>query len=156
MEKSLMKQNQTPESLDFLLANICHLHHARARQQLEALKLYRGQPPLLHALWRQEGLTQKALAEELRISPATLTKMLQRMEKAGFIHRQVDPADQRVSRVFLTDAGHLIQDQVKQVWQKMEQEVFDGFSPAEQGMLRQFLLRIRENLLHAMGEAPWE
>ena len=151
-----MKQNQTPESLDFLLANISHLHRSLARQQLEALKLYCGQPPLLHALWRQEGLTQKALAEELRISPATLTKMLQRMEKAGFIQRQVNPEDQRVSFVFLTDAGRHIQSQVKQVWQTMEQEVFAGFSIEEQAILRQFLLRIRDNLLKATGEAPWK
>ncbi|MBE0697355.1 MAG: MarR family transcriptional regulator, partial [Anaerolineaceae bacterium] len=80
-----MQKHDPPDSLDYLLANICHLHHTRAHQRLEGLGLYRGQPPVLRALWLQEGLTQTELAEKMKITPATMTKMLQRMEKTGFI-----------------------------------------------------------------------
>jgi DNA-binding MarR family transcriptional regulator len=64
------------ETMDFLLVNICHLHHTRARQLFRAIGLYRGQPQVLLALWEQEGLTQTELAERLKIAPATATKML--------------------------------------------------------------------------------
>lgn len=59
----------------------------------------------LMTLMRHENSTQRELAEHLQIAPATLTPMLQRMEKAGSIERYVDANDQRVTRVRLTDAG---------------------------------------------------
>ena len=150
-----MSSPSDSESLDFLLAQICRLHHVRAHTLLEALGLYCGQPPLLHALWEQEGLTHGELAARLHVQPATMTKMLRRMEKAGFIERRPDLEDQRVSRVYLTDAGRAIQIEVKQVWRTMENETFDGFTLKERVLLRRFLRQMRENLLQvAEGKPP--
>jgi len=142
------------ESLDFLLAQVARLHHARAHALLEAIGLYRGQPPVLHALWEQEGRTHTELAERLHVRPATMTRMLQRMEKAGFITREPDAEDQRVSRVYLTKAGRAIRAKVQAVWQTMEEESFAGFTRQERATLRQLLLKIRENLIRAGGGKP--
>jgi MarR family transcriptional regulator, organic hydroperoxide resistance regulator len=144
------------ESIDFILANVCHLHRTRARQLLEALGLYQGQPPLLFELWREEGLTQTDIAARLKITPATVTKMLQRMEKAGFVHRQPDPDDQRVSRVYLTEAGRSIKAEVECVWKTLESETFSGLSQDEQLLLRRLLIQLRQNLIHVTGEEPWK
>lgn len=149
-----MPNSTEPESLDLLLAQICHLHYSRAHQLFEAIGLYRGQPPLLQALWKQEGLTHTQLAMHLRISPSTITKMLQRMEKAGFIVRKLDTEDQRVSRVYLTEAGHAIQAQVQATFRAMESETFGGFTLEESVLLRRFLLQLRQNLQRATGESP--
>lgn len=135
-----------PETMDFLLAQICRLHYVRAHALLEAIGLYRGQPPLLHALWEQEGLSHTQLAERLQIAPATTTKMIQRMEKAGFLQRRSDPGDERVSRVYLTEAGRGVRAQVQGVWDRMEAETFQGFSEEERVALGRFLLKIRRNL----------
>ena len=93
-----MGNHKHPDTIDFLFVNVCHLHHIRVHQLLEALGLYQGQPMVLQALWEQEGLTQTGLAERINVTPATMTKMLQRMEKTGFIRAEPDPDDQRVSR----------------------------------------------------------
>ncbi len=150
-----MSQPAKPETLDFLLAQVCHLHYHRVRTLVGAIGMHRGQPPVLHALWEQEGLTHTNLAQRLRVTPATITKMLQRMEAAGFVVSKPDAEDQRVSRVYLTEAGRAIQAEVEAVWQTMEQETFDGFTPEERVVLRRFLLHIRENLVRATGEKPW-
>jgi DNA-binding MarR family transcriptional regulator len=150
-----MSSPSKSESLDFLLAQICRLHHVRAHTLLEVLGLYCGQPPLLRALWEQEGLTHGELAARLHVQPATVTKMLRRMEKAGFVERRPDTEDQRVSRVYLTDAGRAIQNEVKQVWHILENETFDGFTTEERALLRRFLRQMRENLLQATeGKSP--
>ncbi len=151
-----MEAKKTPDTMDFLLANICHLHHARVHQLLEALGLYRGQPMVLRALWEQEGLNQTELAEKLQITPATLTKMLQRMEKAGFIERRACATDQRVSKVYLTQAGHEVQGKVERVWSTMEEETFSNFTLEERLLLRRFLIQVRDNLLNATGEERWQ
>jgi DNA-binding MarR family transcriptional regulator len=149
-----MSQQPEPESNGFLLAQVCRLHYARAHTLLEGLGLYRGQPPVLHALWEQEGLTHTGLAGRLHVQPATITRMIQRMEKAGFVACRADPEDQRVSRVYLTDAGRAIQTEVEQVWGVLENETFAGFTLQERMLLRRFFLQIRENLIHAVGDKP--
>jgi len=150
-----MSQSTEPEAIDYLLAQVCHLHHSRAHKLLEAIGLYRGQPLVLRALWEQEGLTHTDLAQRLHVAPATITKMLQRMENTGFVVCRPDAGDQRVSRVYLTEAGRAIQTKVEAVWQTMEHDTFGGFTPEEHALLRRFLLHIRENLMHATGERPW-
>ena len=108
-----MSQQQTElQALDFLLGQVCRLHYVRAQGLLDAIGIYRGQPPVLYVLHEQEGLTQSELAARLEVAPATVTKMLQRLERAGFVQRQTDSEDQRVSRVYLTDAGRAIQEDV--------------------------------------------
>jgi DNA-binding MarR family transcriptional regulator len=152
-----MSVSQTTElrEMDFLMAQISHLHHSRAHQLLEGLGLYRGQPPMLRTLWEKEGLTQTELADHLQIKPATVTKMLQRMEKAGFIIRKCDPDDQRVTRVYLTDIGRAVQNEVEAVFTTMSEETFAGFTFEEAILLRRFMLQIRDNLEKATGEKPF-
>jgi DNA-binding MarR family transcriptional regulator len=146
-----MSQQPNQESIDFLLAQVSGLHRSRAHTLLEELGLYRGQPKMLFALWEQEGLTHGELAARVHVSPATITKMLQRMEKAGFVERRHDREDQRISRVYLTDAGRSIRSQVEQVWRILEDETFMGFTVEERVLLRRFFLHIRDNLIQVTG-----
>jgi DNA-binding MarR family transcriptional regulator len=146
-----MHKHDGAESMDHLLAQVCHFHRSRAHQLLEALGLYRGQPPVLFALWEQEGLTHTELAERLQNTPSTISKMLRRMERAGFVVRQPDAEDQRVSRVYLTEAGRAIRNDVQEVFRITEAETFAGFTLEERVLLRRFFLQLRDNLLRAMN-----
>lgn len=140
------------ESMDALLAQVCRLHYGRARVLLEAIGLYRGQPPLLFILIEQEGLTHTELAARLSVTPATVTIMLRRMEKAGFVQRRPDAEDQRVSRVYLTLAGRAIQAEMAAVLRAQAAETFAGFSVEELGLLQRLLARTRDNLQRAMEQ----
>jgi DNA-binding MarR family transcriptional regulator len=146
-----MPQQANQESIGFLLVQICRLHHARAHTLLEELGLYRGQPPILHALWEQEGPTHGELAARLHVKPATITKMLKRMEKAGFVERRHDLEDQRVSRVYLTDAGHSIRNEVEQVWRTLDDETFAELTLEERRLICRVFLQMRENLIQVTG-----
>jgi DNA-binding MarR family transcriptional regulator len=148
----MMQNIQEPESMGSLLALTCRLHFSRVHELLEKIGLYRGQPPMLHALWEQEGLSHTELATLLQISPATTTKMIQRMERAGFIQRKSDPQDQRLSRVYLTEAGRVIRSEVEAIWLHIEAETFAGFSIEEKESLRNFFLRIQNNLSKGKSE----
>ncbi len=150
-----MEKSDELQSLDFLLAQVSRLHHYRAHELLGGLGLYRGQPPVLYALWEKDGLTHGELAQRLQITPATVTRMIQRMEKSGFLQRRPDPGDQRVSRVYLTEAGRAVRDQVEAVWARMERENFAGFDAEERVILRRFLLQVRDNLRQATGGKSW-
>ena len=142
-----MSEHEAPQSPGHLLGEICRLQHKRVHALLGGLGVYRGQPPALRALCAEEGLTHSELAHLLHVKPPTITHMIQRMERAGFVQRRPDPTDERVSRVYLTDAGRAIQDEIRRVFRELEAEVFAGFSPEEQVLLRRLLLRVRANLM---------
>jgi DNA-binding MarR family transcriptional regulator len=141
-----MKRRRLSTTLGYLLAQVCKAHHFRSRTLLDEIGLYRGQQFVLCALWAEEGITHSELAERLHVHPATVTNAIKRMERAGFVERRPDSEDQRVSRVYLTDAGREVQDAVEGVWAELEEQTLDGFSGAERDALEQFLERIRANL----------
>jgi DNA-binding MarR family transcriptional regulator len=146
-----MARDPSSDSINYLLAQICRLHHARSHTLLEEIGLYRGQPHVLRALWEKEGLTHSELAERMHVRPATVTKMIKRMGKTGFVTCRTDEKDQRVSRVYLTEAGREIQEEVQQVWRTLQDETFDGFTMEERVVLRRLFMQMRENLLRATG-----
>jgi len=134
-------------SLGPLLTEICRLNHMRMHTLLHDLGLYCGQPWVLGALWRKEGLTHSELSTMLHRTPATITNMIRRMEKSGFVTRRSDPEDQRVSRVYLTDAGRAIQDRVRETWQELEARQFANFTLEERVLMRRLLIQVRDNLM---------
>ena len=142
-----MVQQPLQQATSHSLVQMCKLLRARAHALLEEIGLYGGQQFVLMALWQKEGITHSELAGQLHVRPATITNALKRMERAGFLERQQDAEDQRVSRVYLTDAGRNIRDAVEGVWRELEGQTFAGFSPEERALLGQFLLRIRNNLM---------
>ena len=58
-----------------------------------------------------------------------------------------------LSRVYLTEAGRAIREDVQRAWHTLEEETFAGFDAEELALLREFLLRIHGNLLRAYEES---
>lgn len=146
-------QGEAPdETIDYLLVQVGRLHRARADMLLEPFGLFRGQPPVIIALYASPGLTQGELAAQLRVTPATMTRLLQRMERAGFVARQSDAGDQRIFRFTLTVAGEAIRTTMMATLRKLEAETFAGLTPAEHAVLRHLLERLRANLRTVMDE----
>ena len=59
----------------------------------------------LVALGEEDDQTVGGLGEKLFLESNTLTPILKKLEREGFIHRKRDPADERQVRVALTQAG---------------------------------------------------
>ena len=80
------------------------------------------------------------------IQPATVTNMLQRFERDGFVERRPDLDDQRISRVHTTEKGRATEKEVQKQWSQLEQESFSGLSDEESVVLRRLLLKVCQNL----------
>jgi len=122
----------------------------RMHAHMEKVGLYPGQHPVLFILKRHtEGLSQKELAEHMKIKPATITVMLKRLESNEVIKRRPDPVDQRVTRVFLTEKGLALADRMVGTLHEVEQECFRNFTVEEQALLRRLFMQMRDNLKEA-------
>jgi len=140
------------QPIGLLLGQICRLNHGHMYAVLEELGLYRGQPYVLRILGEEDGLPHSELARRMRVTPATVSHMVRRMERAGFVVRRPDPEDQRISRVYLTDKGWATHGRLHEVWEEIEAQAFGGFTAEERVLLRRFLLQVRDNLVRAYGE----
>ena len=134
------------ESINFLLGMICRAQRGKMNEALTAIGLYAGQEMFLWHLWRQDGLTQSQMVERMCVQPPTVSKMLDRMEKAGLVERRPDAEDSRISRVYLTEPGHRSQLAVRDIWTNVEQRITEGLNVEERIVLRRLLLQVHENL----------
>jgi len=78
---------------------------------LAGLGLTYPQYLVMLVLWQEDGLTVRALGEQLHLNSGTLTPMLKRMEQAGLVRRSRDKKDERLVRTELTAAGRALQAQ---------------------------------------------
>jgi MarR family transcriptional regulator, organic hydroperoxide resistance regulator len=134
------------DSVYAVFSGVVRFHYYRMHMLLEKFGVYPGQHKLFFVLGKQGGLSQKELAEKLNIKAATITVMLNRMEKAKLIERRQDQSDQRVTRVYLTEQGRKILDQVKESLKTIDSECFHNFTTEEQVLLRSLLIKMRDNL----------
>jgi DNA-binding MarR family transcriptional regulator len=70
----------------------------------------RAQWIVLFRLRQQEGLSQVDLAEVLELQPISLVRLLDRLVEHGLLERRHDPKDRRANRLFLTERGRQLVD----------------------------------------------
>ena len=105
---------------------------------------------LLRSLQRGDGRKPCELAGEVCLDASSLTGLLDRTEKAGFIERQKDPSDRRALRIFLTKTGRTrlveLEPLVKKIQKQIDQELFEGRSEEDIALFRQMLEQVGEVL----------
>ena len=108
--------------------------------------LNKSQSMILFQLHRDGRISQKELAQKLNVSAPSITSMIQKMEKSGYITRRTDEQDQRVMRLSLTEKGESLVQSVIDVSDRMEQILSEGMSLEERLLFRRLMLQINENL----------
>ncbi|UBU12866.1 MarR family winged helix-turn-helix transcriptional regulator [Nonomuraea gerenzanensis] len=127
------------ETLTYALIKLMKAHRNQLAAALVPLGLHVGQELLLNQLWREDGLTQGELIARLGVEPPTVTKTLQRLERAGFVHRAPDPDRPRIGRVYLTDEGKALREPVEGIWTQLDEDLQRGFTAEERALLSRFL-----------------
>ena len=70
---------------------------------------------VLMVLWAQDGVSVRALGERLYLDSGTLTPLLKKMETAGLVRRERAKEDERVTRIYLTEAGRAMHDRCLEI-----------------------------------------
>ena len=112
---------------------------------MDQIGLHRAQATVLCRLFVQM-VSQSEIAEQLAVQGATVTTMLQRMEEAGLVARRRDPDDNRLVRVYLTDAGRRLERDINAQFTKVEEATFAGLSPQDRASLRRMLQQMLRNM----------
>lgn len=96
-----------------------------------------------------EGLSPYELAERAGVTRATITGLVDGLERDGFITRQAGLKDRRKITILLTEHGKQQAQALFNAHTSWIDGLFSGFKPDERQTLNLFLQRISENLNHS-------
>ncbi len=140
-----------PRQSGFLISKI---HHLGDRVFSRLLKDYNieinpAQGRIMFALWQEDGIPIRELARRTSLEKSTLTAMLDRLEKLGYVRRIPSPVDRREILVRRTAKDRYSQDIYVKVSRDMSSLFYQGFSESEIDELDGYLRRLLANLENA-------
>jgi len=118
------------------------------------LGLSSAQWRLLINLAREERMTQARLADLLDVEPISVSRLIDRMEAAGWVARETDPHDRRVRLIVPTDQARLAHDDIRAIADEVYDEALSGMTSTQRDTLVKGLNAIIENLSGPCPEQP--
>ena len=118
--------------------------------RMEDLEGARGR--VLFALWGKNGVPIKTLCEKTSLDKSTLTGILSRLERDGYVEKRPDETDRRSTLIFLTGKEEGFLHNIDKVSEQMNQIFYHGFSEEEILQFDEMLARILENCKAAEAE----
>jgi len=123
----------------FLLAKAYRKAHGVLRRRLADFGITPIQHLVLEAIGEDEGLSAGEIGKRVALDSATLSGVLDRLQQAGWIGKQVDEVDRRVLRVSLTAKARETLPALVEQRKGANSEVLGSLTEQEQALLRRLL-----------------
>ena len=100
---------------------------------------------IIFALWGKDGVPIKTLCEKTSLDKSTLTGIIDRLERDGFVERKPSESDKRSTLISLTGKEQEFAQNVQKVSNQMNRIFYKGFTDEEILQFDTMLERILEN-----------
>lgn len=130
---------------------VARLHRMLAGSLLRGTGLYPGQELVMMHLWDHGEQRQVDLVNVLDSDAATMTRTVQRLERAGFVRRRTDPSDRRATLIEPTPASMHLRDELDDIWRQLEALTVGSLTAAQQQDALASLQALEQNLAAAAG-----
>jgi len=137
----------TDNTFAYLLHDVTRLMRKHFDRRATRLELTRAQWRALKVIRRHEGLSQTELADYLDMEPIPVGRVVDRLEKTGFVERRADPADRRRWRRHLIAKAHAIVAAMEVIGAALREEALRGVKPTDFDALLRVLTQLKDNLL---------
>ncbi|MER6051610.1 MarR family transcriptional regulator [Streptomyces sp. NPDC001793] len=97
-----MANRDFPDELADVLAGIQRLIRRRLRPGLPSPRLRGAEVELLRLVAARPGIRVSAAARELYLAGNSVSTLVNRLSRAGYLSREIDPADRRSAQLFPT------------------------------------------------------
>lgn len=132
--------------IGFLVHDVSRMRKTLYDQALKPLGITRAQWWVLANLSRQEeeGTIQSDLARLLEVGKVTIGGIIDRLEESGQVVRESSTQDRRVKRVFITEQGHDVLEQMADVGRELNNQILASLAPGD--------IHLAEEVLHVMKD----
>lgn len=131
------------DTVSYLLARVSTAFRTSLERGMGEIGLHGGQVFVLFELWNQDGLRQVDIAKRLNLSAPTVNKTLKGLAEVNLITNSRIDNDARSTRIFLTDRGRSMRDEIEAQWLELEENVLSGLTETERLVLFDLLGKLR-------------
>ncbi len=138
----------------FLLTDSARLLRKLIDRRLQPLGLSRAQWSVLAILSNHEGVSQSQISHELEIEKSTAGRLIDQVEKNGWIERRPIPGDRRLWSIHLTEQARQLLVEIESVVLHAREEMLRDLSDEQQRILTDLLQAVKSNLADALELHP--
>ncbi len=132
------------ECLCFVLGKVSRAMARAYRERLERYGLTQPQFFLLIALYEEDDIPISRLAEKVALDKATLTGVLDRLERDGLVERAASPGDRRAVHVRLTPTARELEGDLARIYRETNQVFLSRLTDEERAVLEQVVAKLEE------------
>ncbi|AIQ65378.1 MarR family transcriptional regulator [Paenibacillus stellifer] len=119
-----------------------------ANNRLSELGLNAQQGQMMGYIFEHQdkGVIQKDLADHFGRKGATITSMLQGLEKKGYIKRVIPKENERQKNIYLLKKGTDLVEEFKDIFLGVEKSITQGLTEAESKTFMKLLIKVKETM----------
>lgn len=111
-------------------------------KKLAPFGLNSSQHMYLIRVCREPGITQDSLFSRFYIHPSNITRALAALEQGGFLRKELHPQDRRTCRLYPTERGREVYQQILDICDSWEAMLMEGLPQEEREHLEKLLQRL--------------
>ena len=134
------------DSVGYQAHVLARLFRNHMNDHLRGLGMSVGQFAILRALWEDDGLSLKEIAERCPIDLTTVTRTLGRMERDDLVRRRRNKEDGRVVNFFLTASAKANRGAAIAGTVEVNERAFRGFDETDREVAMNLMERLEDNL----------
>ena len=142
-----MKTVKSDNSLLALVGKASRLMSNQISNNLSAYQVTAEQWAILNSLWKQDGQTQQQLANQTNKNKASITHLIDNLEKRKLVKRVTDEQDRRNKMIMLTPDGTELQDTLTKVVKQTVKHMTKDLDKKELKGCRKALKKLIQNLV---------
>ena len=101
---------------------------------------------LIDLLWNQGPLSQLDIADQMQKDKNSITKLVDAIERKGYVVRQQNPNDRRSNTIVLTELGNSLKDNAKTKGISILNTMLEGISEQELNSFLETLDKLCSNM----------
>lgn len=137
------------KSIGFMIGFLHRSSHKFFTDLFKDIHLNHGNIFILKRLYKEDGLKQNQLCDNLHLDKAGIARNIQKLIDNGFITKISDPNDKRANRIYLTSKARTIENTFLDIFKSWSQKLTKNFTTEENEeanrLLRKMIYNLEEN-----------
>jgi MarR family transcriptional regulator for hemolysin len=100
---------------------------------------------------KKDGINQRELADRLELETPTLVRILDAMERQGFVQRRVAGSDRRAKEIYMTDSGRIVAGEINDIAADVRAQVIAGIPESDLNTTLNVIRAMQANLQGVRG-----
>lgn len=120
----------------------------KADEKIKELGLNSQQGRMIDYIYehQEDGIIQKDLAEVFQRRGASITSMLQGLEKKGYIERRTPKDNERQKNIYVLPKGENLIQEFNEAFDEVEKSITETLTESEKNTLMTLLIKVNQNL----------